>query len=263
MATNSPAWPWTMPCRRAWSGATHVDEYDVFLIQARGCRHWRWSGNFDPRLRDDTELSVLAAFEAEDEFIAEPGDLLYLPPGVAHHGIAETESLTVSVGLRAPSTAELLAALAGWIEQRDDNPRYADPDRVRRPRPDRLDGADAARLRQLLRAAVDLDEDTLLHWFGAFVTEYRLAEDLLPAQPETAAANADTMLQRAPAARLAWSGEGHGATLMANGESRSCEAAAADFICRRERFRVSELDACANDPGDLARWLLEARAFTQ
>ncbi|MBP8119748.1 MAG: cupin domain-containing protein [Burkholderiales bacterium] len=93
----------------------HVDSYDVFLVQGHGSRRWRVSAQKDLQLRDDVPLKILARFKAEDEFVLEHGDMLYLPPGYAHDGVAQTECLTWSVGLRAPSSQDLGMALLDYL----------------------------------------------------------------------------------------------------------------------------------------------------
>lgn len=89
----------------------HIDQYDVFLVQAQGTRIWKLSHDFDADdLREDTHLKVLRVFEPEVTHVARPGDVLYLPAGVAHHGVAEDECMTLSFGFRAPSEAALVSA---------------------------------------------------------------------------------------------------------------------------------------------------------
>jgi len=104
----------------------HFDSYDVFLLQAHGRRRWRIGRQKDLALRDDIPLKVLAQFEPEEEFVLEPGDMLYLPPRYAHDGIAEGECMTYSIGFRAPARAELaqelLVRLAEDAADADDNP---------------------------------------------------------------------------------------------------------------------------------------------
>jgi 50S ribosomal protein L16 3-hydroxylase len=79
----------------------HVDSYDVFLIQAQGVRQWEIARAFDPTLDPSASMRVLQHFEAEQSWACEPGDLLYLPPGVAHRGTALTPGcMTYSVGFR-------------------------------------------------------------------------------------------------------------------------------------------------------------------
>ncbi|CAN7325773.1 JmjC domain-containing protein [Acidovorax sp. LjRoot194] len=89
----------------------HFDSYDVFLLQAHGKRRWRIGRQKDLTLRDGIPLKVLAQFEPEEEFVLEPGDMLYLPPRYAHDGIAEGECMTYSIGFRAPARAELAQEL--------------------------------------------------------------------------------------------------------------------------------------------------------
>lgn len=86
----------------------HLDSYDVFLLQAAGRRRWRISRQRNRRLRDGVPLKLLADFRATREWVLEPGDMLYLPPGVAHEGVAIGESLTYSIGFRTPAFHELL-----------------------------------------------------------------------------------------------------------------------------------------------------------
>ena len=89
----------------------HFDSYDVFLLQAHGKRRWRIGRQKDLSLRDGIPLKILAEFEPEEEFVLEPGDMLYLPPRYAHDGIAEGECMTYSIGFRAPARAELAQEL--------------------------------------------------------------------------------------------------------------------------------------------------------
>ena len=106
----------------------HVDSYDVFLLQGRGRRRWQISRQRDTAFVPGLDLRILARFEPQEEWVLEPGDMLYLPPHVSHHGIAETECLTWSVGFRAPSDAELAG---GFLEYLQDGVaaegQYADP----------------------------------------------------------------------------------------------------------------------------------------
>ena len=106
----------------------HVDSYDVFLLQARGRRRWRIARRFDARLDERAPFKVLRRFVAEDEYVLEPGDMLYLPPGWAHDGVAiGGECMTCSIGLRAPKRGELAAELAQRLgESYDDATLYRD-----------------------------------------------------------------------------------------------------------------------------------------
>lgn len=95
----------------------HVDSYDVFLLQAHGERRWRISKQQDMSLVAGVPLKILANFEAQQEFVLGPGDMLYLPPGYAHDGIAQGECMTYSVGFRAPARGELARELLQRIAE--------------------------------------------------------------------------------------------------------------------------------------------------
>jgi 50S ribosomal protein L16 3-hydroxylase len=85
----------------------HFDSYDVFLLQAHGQRRWRIGRQKNLDLQPDVPLKILAHFEPEQEFVLEPGDMLYLPPKYAHDGVAQGECMTYSIGFRAPDRVEL------------------------------------------------------------------------------------------------------------------------------------------------------------
>lgn len=107
----------------------HFDSYDVFLLQAHGRRRWRISAQTDLTLIDGMPLKILKRFRPEEEFVLEPGDMLYLPPQYAHEGVALDECMTYSIGFRAPSYQELGEAfLENMIETIDLPGRYADPE---------------------------------------------------------------------------------------------------------------------------------------
>jgi 50S ribosomal protein L16 3-hydroxylase len=89
----------------------HFDSYDVFLLQAEGRRRWRIGRQKDLTLREDLPLKVLARFEPEEEYVLEPGDMLYLPPRYAHDGVAQGECQTYSIGFRSPGRGELAREL--------------------------------------------------------------------------------------------------------------------------------------------------------
>ncbi|HJV88315.1 MAG TPA: cupin domain-containing protein [Noviherbaspirillum sp.] len=107
----------------------HFDSYDVFLLQAHGQRRWRISAQKDLSLIEGMPLKILKNFHVEQEFILEPGDMLYLPPHFAHDGIAVGECMTYSVGFRAPSYQEIGESFLQFMADSIELPgRYADPD---------------------------------------------------------------------------------------------------------------------------------------
>jgi len=111
----------------------HFDSYDVFLIQMSGRRQWQISKQKDLSLSPNLPLKILQHFKAQHEWVLEPGDMLYLPPHIAHHGIAlDPGCQTWSVGFRSPSFKELLQeGLWRLAESLEDIPelerKFADP----------------------------------------------------------------------------------------------------------------------------------------
>lgn len=89
----------------------HFDSYDVFLLQAHGQRRWRIGRQKDRTLLPDLPVRILADFKPEEEFVLDPGDMLYLPPGWAHDGVAVGECMTYSIGFRVPQKGDLAREL--------------------------------------------------------------------------------------------------------------------------------------------------------
>jgi 50S ribosomal protein L16 3-hydroxylase len=104
----------------------HFDSYDVFLLQAYGRRRWRIGRQRDMRLASGVPLKILSNFVPEEEFVLEPGDMLYLPPRYAHDGLALGECMTYSIGFRAPTEHELARELLQRIAE-----QLADPARAK------------------------------------------------------------------------------------------------------------------------------------
>lgn len=107
----------------------HFDSYDVFLLQGQGQRLWRISEQQDLTLVEGAPLRILQNFEAEQEWLLEPGDMLYLPPHVAHWGIAAGDCMTYSIGFRAPSAPELVTEFLVHLQEKcKAEGMYQDPD---------------------------------------------------------------------------------------------------------------------------------------
>lgn len=154
----------------------HRDAYDVFLLQLEGTRHWQI--NTDPSMPNDLipnlDLGILANFKAESEWVLEPGDMLYLPPGVAHYGIAIEAGMTASIGFRAPSQHELVTAWLDDIAARiDPELRFSDPGRHMMDNPGEIDEASRHSIIRLLKEALQYNDEKLERWFGRYITEPR------------------------------------------------------------------------------------------
>jgi 50S ribosomal protein L16 3-hydroxylase len=106
----------------------HFDSYDVFLLQAQGQRRWRVGAQKDRSLVDGLPVKLLRNFTPTEEYVLDPGDMLYLPPQWAHDGVAVGECMTYSIGFRAPSWQELGEAFLNFMADNVDLPgRYTDP----------------------------------------------------------------------------------------------------------------------------------------
>lgn len=106
----------------------HVDSYDVFLIQAYGCRRWEVAEVFQPEIKENLDLKILKQFKPEASYDMQPGDLLYLPPGVAHRGTAlGSGCITYSVGFRAANRLEIAdESVMAHLNELNDKP-WQDP----------------------------------------------------------------------------------------------------------------------------------------
>ncbi|MBU6477290.1 MAG: cupin domain-containing protein [Xanthomonadaceae bacterium] len=206
----------------------HVDQYDVFLLQGRGQRRWSIDARANPSTTfcDDVELKLLREFHPTHTWTLDPGDLLYLPPGVPHDGVAVGECMTFSIGMRAPAAAELLFDLAAHVaESLPESRRFADPDL--KPAGDAGEIDDAA-LRRARRAigpvSAALDDDAFADWFGRFITRYRVAQAPVPRKRGMARAVLAERLpqvtfERDPWSRFAWCRRGRDARLYAAGSA--------------------------------------------
>ena len=239
----------------------HFDHYDVFLVQGLGRRLWRVGQKCDDTtaLLPHDDLRLLADFEALDEWVLEAGDILYVPPGFAHDGVAVGDGcMTYSIGFRSPSRSELVSAWTDHVLdtlQSDD--RYGDADLNRQANPGEISAAALAHLHDMTTAALS-DEAGFALWFGEFITapkndelDWALDE---PASPEALAARAASgaSLERNPASRFSFIRHGAGVvTLFVDGVSHRCSGAAAEFaeqLCANTRLSL-DAELVAWPPG--------------
>jgi 50S ribosomal protein L16 3-hydroxylase len=158
----------------------HVDNYDVFLVQLHGKRRWQLSHQADHELVPDAELKLLRRFAPEAEYVVEAGDVLYLPPGVAHYGVAVTSCLTASVGFRAPSQQELLIDFLEEVSSGSDSAlRYADPDLQPTRDPHELRASELSRLRRIVRGGITLEDERIDDFVGRYLTRLKPNLELL------------------------------------------------------------------------------------
>lgn len=149
----------------------HFDSYDVFLLQGMGRRHWQISAQRNRQLVADAPLKILQDFKPEQEWMLEPGDMLYLPPGYAHNGVAKDSCMTYSIGFRAPAYQELATQFLIYLQDHSViNGMYRDPDISLQPHPGRIS---AAMMRQAGRALdrIKWGHNDMERFMGIYLTE--------------------------------------------------------------------------------------------
>jgi 50S ribosomal protein L16 3-hydroxylase len=241
------------------SVGAHVDNYDVFLIQALGRREWHIGMDpaGDVTLVPDVDVSMLADFEPDQVMTLEEGDMLYLPPRVPHHGIAVGESMTFSVGFRAPGHDDLVAAvLAQVLEEADPLARYSDPDIEPADHPGRIGPEVLQKVRRTVRDA--LSEERIARGFGVLVTRPKQGEVALPSSkdwsPEDVAleVEAGAELVRVDPNRFAFIEHDDGrASLFVHGEAFELDAdvaSAAPLLAGRAPLDAASLEGALQHP---------------
>jgi 50S ribosomal protein L16 3-hydroxylase len=239
----------------------HVDSYDVFLLQAWGRRRWQVAPPGDATLRPDLPVRLLADFTPTEEWLLEPGDMLYLPPGWQHDGVAVGDCLTFSIGFRAPSRHEFLAAFLAACadEPGGPDPRFTDRGRLPTAHPGELPGDLGDQLRSWALdwrpkpAAVD-------RFIGCYVTEpkptvwFDPPAAMSPSRFGAAARVHGLGVDRR--SRIAW----RGATIFLNGEAFDASVAGRRALRELADRRALSSARCAQALADevtadkLHRW---------
>lgn len=220
----------------------HYDNYDVFLIQASGQRRWEIGGIFgeDSPRRDDTPVMILPEWKAEETFILNPGDMLYIPPRVGHNGTAESDDcMTYSVGFRAPSHADILRQFTDFVgEQLKSETRYSDPDLTLQQSPGLIRQTDIEKVRSIMTDYLN-EPDLLENWFGQYMTEHKYPDqaastdedEQYSAEELTDYLQDGGQLYRSEGSRFAYREKKDGSVvLFVNGEACEISAESTDFV---------------------------------
>jgi 50S ribosomal protein L16 3-hydroxylase len=228
----------------------HFDQYDVFLIQGHGKRRWRVGQLCDENsaLLPNDELRLLADFQATDEWLLEPGDILYVPPRVAHDGVAVGDDcMTYSIGFRAPSRHELITSFADdLVAEMEDDDRYADPGLPSQTNPGEISAYALVALHKMVTEKL-ADRNAFARWFGEYTSAPKYPEvDWQPEVPVDAEqlrswiANGEP-LARNPASRFSFV-RADGAVLLfvdgASFETAGDAAAFAELLCAQDDMIV-------------------------
>ena len=231
----------------------HYDQYDVFLIQGNGCRRWRVGQLCDDQspLVPHDELRLLAEFHATDEWLLEPGDILYVPPRIAHDGVAVGDDcMTYSVGFRAPSRSELLTHFVDdLVAEMEDDDRYADPELATQENPGEISSDALDKLHQLAIEKLQ-DRSYFARWFGSYSSTRKYPEidwspeDLVSETDISAQLKLGVFVSRNPASRFSFLRQDDATILLfVDGTSFHCEDSCATFAENLCRADTTELPA--------------------
>lgn len=232
----------------------HTDGYDVFLLQAMGTRRWQIGNEpiTEAKLIDGLELQILSEFTADQTWDLEPGDMLYLPPYFAHHGVALNDCMTFSFGFRAPSRVDMLDAMTNsLIEKELGSSRYQDTDLLASQNSSEIDAKAVQRLKQMLHDVIDEADPILADILGKFVSETKSTLTTLASETISDLATIDEInalfkqgdvLQRSHYHRFAWTKTASKAQLFMAGEVYSADLANIDKMIMLAEHSTLDID---------------------
>ena len=212
----------------------HFDQYDVFLLQASGQRRWK-TGQFcdeTTALQDNEQVKILSSFDTEQEYLLNPGDILYVPPGTAHWGVSESDDcMTLSIGFRAPSHSQILQNCCDEVVSHiTDDQRFMD----RNIDPESHSAKIPAHVEQQLKQLIEeklLQSSALMNSFGQMMTDCKYPQHLVDDTLTLAKCKSEQLLLvKSPDARIAYFVRDEGIALFANGQSIDCDSDQEDFI---------------------------------
>lgn len=232
----------------------HVDQYDVFLLQANGQRRWQLGGKIadDAPIIAGIDLRILEHFtvDPDADWVLEPGDMLYLPPGWAHYGVSQSDDcMTISVGFRAPSADEALTSYADYVgETLPASQRFSDAGLALPADAGEIDDSSLERMRKLILNSLD-DPAQLAQWFGRVMTQPKYVDQLIAAEQPTevgdlvAALHNGEELIRSLGSRFAWRRlDADRATLFVDGDGLTCSLPLAQALASLRSLDASLLD---------------------
>ena len=238
-----------------------VNEGDVFLLQGQGRRYWQIAS----RMATSDIEQPDAGFMPDQEWALEPGDLLYLPPGLVYRSSTLESGLIYTVDCRAPSHRELLSSFLEFLQEGiDPTARYTDPDLTVQDNPGEIGPAALAKVRELLRQTIALDDETLAVWFGRYLSTPKSGFD---AEPEMEPYDEDELrdhlhgggtLERNPGSQFYYIAEPQAETILfVDGQEFALGptvAFMAPLLCRHRALTPALLRAALQQPD--ARQLL-------
>lgn len=200
----------------------HFDSYDVFLLQGHGHRRWQISQQEDHELIEGAPLRILKDFKVEQEWVLEPGDMLYLPPHCAHNGIAEDECMTYSIGFRTPAYQELAEQFMVYMQDHVCvDGMYADPDLKAQQHPSEIGSAMLEQVTQAIEK-IRWSKRDVADFLGKYLSEPKphIFFDA-PARPLTQEKFAQALQKRGAMLDLKTQMLCHGSSVFVNGTAHT------------------------------------------
>ncbi len=238
----------------------HYDNYDVFLIQGLGTRHWQVGTTYSSTSarQNNDHLRLLDGFKAEQEWVLEPGDILYLPPLYGHWGIANSDDcMTYSVGFKAPSHAEILS---DYCDERisclKEELRYNDANLKNQSNPGEIAAEAIAKVQSILQQQV-CDNQQIAKWFGRYMTQPKYQDTAIQSGDNISPAEFLCLIEKHgvifkdQASRFAFLRDEERVLLFINGEDYPCHnrnAALAQLLASSDHHTIEQLTEYLNEP---------------
>jgi 50S ribosomal protein L16 3-hydroxylase len=229
----------------------HMDLYDVFILQGDG--HRRWQLNSQPVAQDnqvaDTPLRIQKDFIPEYEWLLEPGDIIYIPPGVSHYGVATDDCMSYSIGFQAASFNHLISDYIAYLTDKlDASQVYRDSDLKTQRYSNEITEDAITRVEEIFQQYIKPDRAEIRRWFGRYVSDTRTD---IRTDPEQKVSNFDELLSlvrkdglvffRNPASRFAFITENDHALLYIDGEEEKAGIKFAHLLCHNRKLDIEKL----------------------
>ena len=228
------------------SVGAHIDEYDVFLLQASGTRTWHIDSRPDTvhELKKTSELKILANFSSTHTWDLQPGDMLYLPPNMAHHGVAKGDDcMSWSIGFRAPLISDMINRLAELVSEEMPHQRYTDGlSLLTMPTlpaaHGEINAASVSRFKALWTQAMTMSDAQFAQLLGRWLTEpAQLAPDVVAEDkhtPSVTSGDHPVRVNKSSFSRFAWhTNSNNEAALFVDGHCYQCSLQFASIICEQ------------------------------
>ena len=237
------------------SVGAHTDAYDVFLIQLSGQRLWKISEHFSDETLNDTDLCILKNFTAEQEWLLNAGDMLYLPPNVAHHGIAQNDTsgknqhcMTASVGFRAPSLKTITSDYVHYLnENTNSSARYRDKSPHKPVHHGEISEDTINHFIEQLKQGLTLEREQVKRWLGQYCSDNKTFEDFANEQnnidyDELTKIAAQTTLEQSSYSNFLFSYSDQAALLFVDGRSYEVSKTFAELLCEDDLIDLVQLE---------------------